>query len=105
MIMLQASNPGTGSITMIMWILVLTIMYFFFLRPAQKRRKSQEAFETDLVKGKEVVTTSGIIGRVNRIEDNIIHLQIDQKTFIRVVRGAISKEMTEQLHPSKKTEA
>ena len=83
---LQASSPGGGSITMIFYVLVFGIMYFFFLRPAQKRRKEQEKFETDLVKGKEVVTTSGIIGRVNKIEDNIIQLQVDQKTFIRVVK-------------------
>lgn len=104
MILLQASAPGGGSITMIFYILVLGIMYFFFMRPAQKRRKEQDAFENDLVKGKEVVTTSGIIGRVNKIEDNIVHLQIDQKTFIRVVRGAISKDMTAQLKSGKAEE-
>lgn len=101
MILLQASTPGGGSITMIFYVLVFGIMYFFFMRPAQKRRKDQDAFENELVKGKEVVTTSGIIGRVNKIEENIVHLQIDQKTFVRVVKGAISKEMTAQLKPEK----
>jgi len=101
MILLQASTPGGGSITMIFYVLVIGIMYFFFMRPAQKRRKDQDAFENELVKGKEVVTTSGIIGRVNRIEENIVHLQIDQKTFVRVVKGAISKEMTAQLKTEK----
>ena len=101
MILLQASTPGGGSITMIFYVLVFGIMYFFFMRPAQKRRKDQDAFENELVKGKEVVTTSGIIGRVNRIEENIVHLQIDQKTFVRVVKGAISKEMTAQLKTEK----
>ncbi len=101
MILLQASTPGGGSITMIFYILVFGIMYFFFMRPAQKRRKDQDAFENELVKGKEVVTTSGIIGRINKIEENIVHLQIDQKTFVRVVKGAISKEMTAQLKPEK----
>jgi preprotein translocase subunit YajC len=101
MILLQASTPGGGSITMIFYVLVFGIMYFFFMRPAQKRRKDQDAFENELVKGKEVVTTSGIIGRVNKIEENIVHLQIDQKTFVRVVKGAISKEMTAQLKTEK----
>ena len=105
MIFLQASTPGGGSITMIFYVLVFGIAYFFFIRPAQKRRKEQDTFESELVKGKEVVTTSGIIGRVNKIEDNIIQLQVDQKTFIRVLKGAISKDMTAQLKPQKKEEA
>ena len=73
-------------------------MYFFFLRPQVKKQKAQDNFAKDLTKGDEVVTGSGIIGRINKIEGNIIHLQIDQKTFIRVLKGAISKEMTENFN-------
>ena len=60
-------------------------------------RKEQDNFVKDLEKGKEVVTSSGIIGRINKIEDNIVTLQVDTKTFIRMSKGAISKEMTDAL--------
>jgi len=76
-------------------LIVLVIIYFFFLRPQQKRQTEQKSFAESLEKGMEVVTSSGIIGKVNKIDAKEVTLQVDSKTFIRVTRGAISKEMTE----------
>lgn len=78
-------------------ILVLLVFYFFFIRPQQKKQKEQNDFSTNLKKGDEVVTGAGMIGKINKIEPGVVTLQVDQKTFIRVVRGAISKDMTEGL--------
>ncbi len=97
MIYLQGQPKGMGAVNLFLWGAIFAILYFFFLRPSVKKQKAQESFSDELSKGQEVVTTSGIIGRVNKVEDGIIHLQIDQKTFIKVVKGAISKEMTESL--------
>jgi len=102
MIYLQAQPPGAGMVNLLFFASIFAIMYFFFLRPSVKKQKAQENFSEELAKGQEVVTTSGIIGRVNKIEEGIVHLQIDQKTFLKVVKGAISKEMTENLNKSKK---
>ncbi len=103
MMYLQGAPKHIGTVNIIVWASLFAIVYFFFLRPTVKKQKAQDSFHEELSKGQEVVTTSGIIGRVNKIEDGIIHLQIDQKTFIKVVKGAISKEMTESL--TKKEEA
>jgi preprotein translocase subunit YajC len=97
MIILQSGSTG-GVPQLIFFASIFLIMYFFFLRPQVKKQKAQDNFAKDLTKGDEVVTGSGIIGRINKIEGNIIHLQIDQKTFIRVLKGAISKEMTENFN-------
>ena len=83
---------------MVFFLSIFAIMYFFFIRPSVKKQKAQETFTNELTKGKEVVTTSGIIGRINKIEQGIVYLAVSDKTFIRVVKGAISKEMTEQLN-------
>ncbi len=80
-------------------ILVLFIIYFFFIRPQAKKQKLQTNFVNEMKKGDEVVTTSGIVGRINKIEDDgTVSLQLDQKTFIKIMRSAISKEMTESFH-------
>lgn len=76
-------------------------MYFFFLRPQVKKQKAQASFEKEMGKGDEVVTSAGMIGKINKIEKGIVHLQIDQKTFIKVLAGAISKEMTESHNKAK----
>lgn len=78
-------------------LLIMAVFYFFFIRPQANKQKAQGKFISDLEKGDEVVTASGMIGRINKIEGNIVHLQIDQKTFIKVLRSAISNEMTTAL--------
>jgi len=78
-------------------ILLVAVMYFFFIRPQAKQQKDQQRFVDNLEKGKEVVTNSGLIGRILKIEDQIVTLEVDQKTFIRVLRSSISKTMTESV--------
>ena len=78
-------------------LLMFVVIYFFFLRPQSTRQKAQDNFMSELQKGDEVVTASGILGKINKIDDKIVTLQVDTKTFIRVTKSAISKEMTESV--------
>ena len=95
MIFLQAQpNPIMQFLPL---IAIIFVFYFFFMRPQQKKQKAQSTFLDNLNKGDEVSTGSGLIGKINKIEDQIVTLQIDQKTFIRVLKSAISKEMTEAI--------
>lgn len=97
MIVLQGDVLSTFSG---MWpiLAMFVVIYFFMIRPQTKKTKEQQTFISDLQKGDEVVTSSGIVGRINKIEDNIVHLQIDTKTFIKVLKSAVSKEMSAVLH-------
>jgi preprotein translocase subunit YajC len=92
MIFLQAAGGLSGLIPL---LLILPIFYFFMIRPQMKRQKEQQAYADSLEKGQEVVTSSGIIGKINKIEGNIVTLQIANNVFIRVTKGSVSKEMTE----------
>ncbi len=78
-----------------MWVAVLAVFYLFFIRPQQKKQKDQIQFLSNLEKGSQVVTASGIIGKINKIEDQIITLQVDTNTFIRITKSSLSKELTE----------
>lgn len=92
LILLQAGNP---LIQFFPLVLIIIVFYFFMIRPQVKRQKDQQKFIDSLEKGTEVVSNSGIIGRINKIEGGIITLQIAEKTFIRITKSSISKEMTE----------
>lgn len=96
--LLQAG--GSSSIVgMLPLLAMIVVFWLFFIRPQQKKQKSQTNFiSNEITKGDEVATASGIIGKISKIEDNIVTLQVDTKTFIRVTKGAISKEMTEALN-------
>lgn len=61
-----------------------------------KKQKEQNSFLDNLKKGDEIVTSSGIIGRISKMDVKDITLQIDQKTFVKILPIAISKEMTDQ---------
>ena len=78
-------------------LMIIGVFYFFLIRPQAQMRKQQQQFVDELEKGTEVVTTSGIMGRINKIEGNVVTLQVDTKTFIRIAKGYISKELTEAI--------
>ncbi len=94
-LLLQAGGEGGGLPMFIMLMSILVVFYFFMIRPQTKKQKEQATFMDSLQKGTEVVTASGIIGRINKVEDNIVTLEVGSKTYIRMTRSAISKEMTE----------
>ena len=96
LILLQSGGGANSFIQMLPMIGIIVVIYFFFMRPQQKKQKEQANFISALEKGDEVVTMAGIYGKVTKIEDDVVTLQVDNKTFIRVVKSAVSKEMTEQ---------
>lgn len=96
---LQAAGSSTMSI--LMMLVLFAIMYFFFLRPQINKQKEQVSFQSQIKKGDEVVTTSGIIGQINKIDDSEVTLQVDKNVFMRFTKGAISKEMTEAFNKNK----
>ncbi len=92
---LQASSDITS--TLIIWALIFGVIFFFFIRPQRRKQNEQVRFMEELERGMEVVTASGIVGKVNKIEGEFITLQVDTKTFIKFTKNAISKEMTDAI--------
>ena len=74
------------------------------MRPQMNRQKKQVAFINELKSGNDVVTSSGMIGKVTNITGNIVTLQLADKVFIKVFRSAISKEMTDAYGTGKENE-
>lgn len=91
------STGGAGAMMPIFWIAIIAVMYFFMIRPQMKRQKEQTAFSGKLEKGLDVVTASGMLGRINKIEGEIVTLEVGTKNYIRVTKSAISKDLTEQV--------
>ena len=73
-------------------LLIPVIFYFFIYRPQSKRQDEQKKLLENLKEGMEVVTSAGIIGRITKIDGNIVRLMVDEKTFIRVVKQTITGE-------------
>jgi preprotein translocase subunit YajC len=91
MILLQ----GAGGMSLIFPLAMFAVFFFFIIRPQMKRQKEQQTFADSIEKGREVVTASGIFGKITKIDGQIVTLQIADKVSIRVTKGSISKELTE----------
>lgn len=97
-LILQASEGGGGffadPMNMILISAAMFVLYFFMLRPNQKKAKEAESFMESLEKGSKVVTASGLHGKIVRIGDDTIDIDIAKNTIVTVEKNAISVEMT-----------
>ena len=97
--LLQASATGSSSwINLIFIVSMFLVFWLIMIRPQAKRQKEQKLFQESLDKNKDVVTSSGILGRISKIEDTIVTLEVSPKVYIRVTKNAISKELTENIN-------
>jgi len=89
---------SAGTMNFVFLALMILIFWFFLIRPQSKKQKEQRNFNESLEKGDDVVTASGMLGRINKIEDDIITLEVGSKLYIKVTKNAISKEMTDAVY-------
>jgi preprotein translocase subunit YajC len=75
-------------------IALLVMMYFFFVRPQQQRAKEHQAKVAGLKRGDTVVLSSGLIGKIVRVEDQEIGLEIAQNVTVKVVKSMVSEVRT-----------
>jgi len=81
---------GSGFAQFIPLILIFVIFYFFLIRPQQKKVKEHKLMVTALKRGDEVVTSGGIIGKIERILGNdTVDLSISENVTIQVVQSTI----------------
>ena len=88
-----------GIAQLIPLILIFVIFYFFLIRPQQKRVKDHKNMVAQLKRGDQVVTSGGIVGRIERIlEDDKVELTISENVNVKVVRSTIQSlsEKTEK---------
>ena len=80
------SNSGIGQF--IPLILIFVIFYFFLIRPQQKKAKEHKTMVENLKRGDKVITSGGIVGKVDRIIDNEkVEVEIADNVKVEVVRA------------------
>jgi preprotein translocase subunit YajC len=70
-------------------ILMFVLLYFIMIRPQMKRAKEHKSMVDALQKGDEVVAAGGVVGRISKINDNYITLQVAESVDLRVQRAAV----------------
>jgi preprotein translocase subunit YajC len=72
------------------FLVMFVVMYFFMIRPQMRRQKEQKAMMEALAKGDEVVTIGGLLGKVIKVVDGYVTLEIANGTEIVVQRSAVN---------------
>ncbi|WP_318639951.1 preprotein translocase subunit YajC [Flavobacterium ardleyense] len=81
------------------FILMFVVLYFFMIRPQQKRAKTEKEFENALKVGDKIITKSGLHGKIAEVADQTVVLET-MAGKLKMERSAISMEMSAKLNPT-----
>jgi preprotein translocase subunit YajC len=89
----QAAQDTFGMLNslLIPTMLIIGIMYFLMIRPQQKRLKEHQAMVAAIRRGDTIVTSGGIIGKVAKVEDQELQVEIAEGVKIKMLRSTVSE--------------
>ncbi|MDY0055948.1 MAG: preprotein translocase subunit YajC [Methyloversatilis sp.] len=85
-----AADPTGGIMGLLPIILMFVVLWFLMIRPQMKRAKEHKAMVEALAKGDEVVTQGGVAGRIIKVSDNFITVELAPNVEVAVQRQAVS---------------
>ncbi len=87
----QSAGPADGGMSMlIMVVLFFIIMYFMIIRPQNKRAKEHKKLIDSLSNGSEVVVSNGIMGKITKIKEDAVELEVSNGVNIKVRKNSIT---------------
>lgn len=85
----DAAPQDPGIMGFLPLIVIFVLFYFMLLRPQMKRAKEQKSMIDALQKGDEVITAGGTLGKVVKVTDNFVTVEIAENTTVHVQKAAI----------------
>ena len=96
----SASSPSAIFVGILPWLLIFVIFYFLMIRPQQKRLKEHAATIAAVKKGDDVITGGGIRGRVTKVMDDDVEVDIGSSTKVRIVKATLSQIVRPNTKPA-----
>jgi len=85
-----ATTPQMGWFNMLLPVGFIAIMYFMLIRPQQKRTRETQDLISALQKGDEVVFSGGLLGRITRLDEDYVVVEIKDGLEIKIQRSAVT---------------
>ena len=99
-----AAPPNGGAIAFLVQFAPLLLLFvagwFLLIRPQQQRQRQLAATIAGVRKGDQVVTAGGVVGRVTKVEDKFVELEIAPNTRIRVVKATLAEVTSSAAKPA-----
>ena len=84
-----AAGADSSLISLLPLVLMFVVLYFIMIRPQMKKQKEHKAMVEALAKGDEVITSGGMIGRIAKLGDSYMHIEIAGGVEVQVQRSAV----------------
>lgn len=78
-----------GWMNFVPFLVILVVFYFFLIRPQAKKQKEAQSFLSALKVGDQIITNSGILGRITGLTDSVANLEIANGVQIKILRSQI----------------
>jgi preprotein translocase subunit YajC len=86
-----AASSENSLLGMLPLVLMFVVLYFVMIRPQMKRQKEHKAMVEAIAKGDEVVTAGGVIGKISKLGDNFVHIEVANGVELQLQRSAITQ--------------
>ena len=85
------------------FIFIMLILYFLFIRPAQKKAKKHVEFTSNLKRGQSVLTSGGLLGKIDGLTEQYVILEVSEAVKVRVLRSHVSSIPETQNKPTQES--
>lgn len=96
----QPQAPGFSSM-LTLFMPMLLVIYFFMIRPQNKKFKEQQEMLKQIKSGDEIIMTSGIYGTVTGVTENVLTVEIANNVKVKVAKGQVAANLSNQKNISK----
>jgi len=84
-----AGGAESTLLSLLPLVLMFVVLYFIMIRPQMKRQKEHKSMIEALAKGDEVVVAGGLVGRISRLGDSMLHVEVAEGVEIQVQRPSV----------------
>jgi preprotein translocase subunit YajC len=85
-----ATPSGAGGLmSFLPLVLMFVVLYFIMIRPQMKRQKEHKAMIDALAKGDEVIIAGGVLGKIAKLGDTYVHVEVSAGVELQVQRGSV----------------
>jgi preprotein translocase subunit YajC len=82
-------DTGSSLLSLLPLVLMFVVLYFVMIRPQMKRQKEHKAMIDALAKGDEIVTAGGLLGKVSKMGDQYLHVEVSGNVEVQVQRSSV----------------
>ena len=89
-----AAAPGgleSSLMSLLPLVLMFVVLYFIMIRPQMKRQKEHKSMVDALAKGDEVVTAGGLYGKISRVGESNLHIEVAEGVEVMIQRGSVTQ--------------